>query len=191
MRARHYDPTIGRFLSEDPIWSTNLYPYADNNPIMGIDPEGKAMSEAEIIAKSSDKAIEYLRESREVLQQEIQAIKDDLADIKDELSDLTKDITKDIQCYWDPSKPQCKGGNYPSHGLKDEFKENAETFAHGMLFGAQIAIAGFLAYVGAEVVIAVGTYVIEGIVVAVESGYALIATTSASGGMVYLWASIV
>ena len=40
MRARHYDPTIGRFLSEDPIWSTNLYPYTENNPIMGIDPEG-------------------------------------------------------------------------------------------------------------------------------------------------------
>lgn len=46
MRARHYDPTIGRFLSEDPIWSTNLYPYAENNPIMGIDPEGLKTSES-------------------------------------------------------------------------------------------------------------------------------------------------
>jgi len=40
MRARYYDPTIGRFLSEDPIWSTNLYPYANNNPIAFFDADG-------------------------------------------------------------------------------------------------------------------------------------------------------
>ena len=40
MRARYYDPTTGRFLSEDPVWHTNLYPYADNNPVTGIDPKG-------------------------------------------------------------------------------------------------------------------------------------------------------
>lgn len=41
MRARYYDPEIGRFLSEDPIWSTNLYPYAGNNPLVFVDCNGE------------------------------------------------------------------------------------------------------------------------------------------------------
>lgn len=40
MRARYYDPNTGRFVSEDPIWATNLYPYADNNPVMRTDASG-------------------------------------------------------------------------------------------------------------------------------------------------------
>jgi RHS repeat-associated protein len=41
IKARHYDAITGRFLTQDPIWSTNLYPYGDNNPISRIDFNGK------------------------------------------------------------------------------------------------------------------------------------------------------
>lgn len=41
MRARYYDPTTGRFNSEDPIWSTNLYPYAGNNGVNNFDLNGR------------------------------------------------------------------------------------------------------------------------------------------------------
>ncbi len=44
MRARYYDPEIGRFISEDPIGfeggETNLFAYVGNNPILLIDPSG-------------------------------------------------------------------------------------------------------------------------------------------------------
>ncbi len=44
MRARYYDPTVGRFISEDPLGfgggDVNLYAYVMNNPISLIDPSG-------------------------------------------------------------------------------------------------------------------------------------------------------
>jgi uncharacterized protein RhaS with RHS repeats len=42
-RARYYDPTTGRFLSEDPIGTSsddNLYRYVSNNPLIYVDPLG-------------------------------------------------------------------------------------------------------------------------------------------------------
>ncbi len=45
MKARYYDPQVGRFISEDPIGfdggDVNLYAYVGNNPIMGVDPWGR------------------------------------------------------------------------------------------------------------------------------------------------------
>jgi len=44
MRARYYDPQVGRFISEDPLGfdggDINLYAYAGNNPVMLVDPMG-------------------------------------------------------------------------------------------------------------------------------------------------------
>ena len=42
---RAYDPTLGRFLSEDPLPSTNAYPYVANNPVNAVDPTGAAIEE--------------------------------------------------------------------------------------------------------------------------------------------------
>ncbi|MCG8532580.1 MAG: RHS repeat-associated core domain-containing protein, partial [Desulfovibrionales bacterium] len=39
--ARWYDPSTGRFISEDPVKdAVNWYVYCDNNPLIRIDPTG-------------------------------------------------------------------------------------------------------------------------------------------------------
>ena len=44
MRARYYDPSVGRFISEDPLGfgggDVNLFAYVHSNPINGNDPSG-------------------------------------------------------------------------------------------------------------------------------------------------------
>ena len=43
LRARHYSPTLGRFLQPDPVGTAggvNLYAYALNDPINRRDPRG-------------------------------------------------------------------------------------------------------------------------------------------------------
>jgi RHS repeat-associated protein len=44
-RARYYDPSVGRFLSEDPLRfkaGINFYSYVKNNPVVDNDPSGLA-----------------------------------------------------------------------------------------------------------------------------------------------------
>jgi RHS repeat-associated protein len=47
-RARYYDPTVGRFISEDPVGfsagDTNLYRYVNNSPTNYTDPTGTTIS---------------------------------------------------------------------------------------------------------------------------------------------------
>jgi len=46
--ARFYDPTIGRWIQKDPILSgVNWWLYCENDPVNGVDPEGKILSTIE------------------------------------------------------------------------------------------------------------------------------------------------
>ncbi len=55
LRARYYDPAIGRFLTRDPLpgsalapQSLNPYPYVGNNPVNRVDPSGR-LSEGPVL----------------------------------------------------------------------------------------------------------------------------------------------
>jgi RHS repeat-associated protein len=46
LRARHYDPSSGRFLSQDPARADHPYAYVGNNPVAFIDPYGLDLCDA-------------------------------------------------------------------------------------------------------------------------------------------------
>ena len=64
MQARYYDPAVGRFLSTDPVgpasgnaFNFNRYAYANNNPIINTDPDGRAPAPWYVRAWASVKGI--------------------------------------------------------------------------------------------------------------------------------------
>ena len=66
MRARYYDPHVGRFISEDPIGfgggDVNLYAYVGNNPLLFIDPWGLAVGDWWDLPANFGRAREIARE---------------------------------------------------------------------------------------------------------------------------------
>ena len=62
MRARYYEPTSGRFLSEDPsMHGKNWYAYASSNPINLLDPSGREGFAGELIEKLFSQFLAYCK----------------------------------------------------------------------------------------------------------------------------------
>ena len=66
--ARWYDPSLGRFTTEDPIKDgSNWYAYANNNPLRFVDPTGLTLELSEDTGDRErelyNKAVDYLKSS--------------------------------------------------------------------------------------------------------------------------------
>ncbi len=67
-RERYFDPSSGRFLSEDPLrfkTATNFYPYAANNPLRFNDPMGLSAADVQRIFGACQKCTDQLTKSGE------------------------------------------------------------------------------------------------------------------------------
>ena len=60
--ARYYDPSISRFISVDPIYSSDIspYAYAGNNPLKYVDPSGEQVAFANNIKARAEPIINFL-----------------------------------------------------------------------------------------------------------------------------------
>ena len=66
MQARYYDPSLGRFLSVDPksgragdAYAFGSYSYANGNPVVNIDPDGKRsiVADGKVYIRPEDKSV--------------------------------------------------------------------------------------------------------------------------------------
>lgn len=67
MRARYYQPSVGRFNSEDPVWGVNLYPYGGNNPGKWIDPNGQYITGIDGFGKFKENAPSNIDELNQLI----------------------------------------------------------------------------------------------------------------------------
>jgi RHS repeat-associated protein len=79
--ARFYDPSLGRFLSVDPLShkapSFNPFHYTKNNPINRIDPDGREDTETKELTK--EEILERIRQAQESGDDILQSILDEIA----------------------------------------------------------------------------------------------------------------
>jgi RHS repeat-associated protein len=79
--ARFYDPSLGLFLSVDPLShkapSFNQFHYTKNNPINRIDPDGREDTETKELTK--EEILERIRQAQESADDILQSILDEIA----------------------------------------------------------------------------------------------------------------
>ena len=65
MHARHYSPSLGRFVQPDPDRSeANLYAYAANNPVTEMDPDGTCFIVCQLVIGAAIDTFVYLATTR-------------------------------------------------------------------------------------------------------------------------------
>jgi len=110
-RARYYDPTVGRFLSEDPIASSGyqaaLYAYVDNRPVTLTDPLGLKPGDG---FRSSDAAVldavVWMRDQRYEIRWEFGG----LVCEKEGCFCCTGPVTDPSESHVDVDRAPCKSG---------------------------------------------------------------------------------
>lgn len=108
---RYYNPSTGRFLSEDPIGFAgkdfNLYRYVKNNPLRYTDPSGKDLKDFIEDVKDTVEEVEDLYDNiTDFIDEQICKIKDCKGKDPD-LDPFDEDDMKDLD---DDLKNQCGGG---------------------------------------------------------------------------------
>jgi RHS repeat-associated protein len=92
-RARYYNPSLGRFMSRDPVFHLNLYRYANNNPIALKDPFGED-TRSDVLKKL--KELEKLPELAKLAKELIDIICNDKELTKEEAKELIEKYGKQL-----------------------------------------------------------------------------------------------
>jgi len=111
MRARYYDPTLGRFISEDPAKDgINWYAYCANNPVNAVDPDGRFMLLDLLLGTNEGSIADDVEAAQAKLVEN--KIKHKIGDI------LAKYADRYAKCLWDETFKFTRYKDYPTGGFR-------------------------------------------------------------------------
>lgn len=115
LRARYYDPAVGRFLSEDPLPLLQRYPYVENSPINLTDPSGLCVFGApcpDVVEDAKDEVGDLISAADNAL---------------DDYSDAVNGVLDNLG-YADLNGIVCWNGTCVTAGLQASFSEGLHPY---------------------------------------------------------------